>query len=297
MRQRSRQQAESSRQKAAGRKQQAESSRQEAGSRKQQARSRGKFYYLLPTAFCFLCLLLFSCTSAESRIVQYYTVHIIRTLPHSTRSFTQGLVYHDGTLYESTGLYGQSSLQKIDIATGAIQKFLPVADVFAEGLARWNDRLIQLTWKSKTAFIYARADFSLIGLFEYDTEGWGLTADEQHLIMSNGTDVIFFRNPDSFEIERRLSVTYEGRPLQRLNELEYIDGFIYANVWYEDVIVQIEPQQGEVIGVIDATPLLKMLPPLSGDHVLNGIAYNEETKSLYLTGKNWPALFEVTLTE
>ncbi len=238
-----------------------------------------------------------SCDSAEALAVKKYTVHIIRTIPHSTQSFTQGLIYHDGVFYESTGLYDRSSLQKIDAATGAVQKFLPVPEVFAEGLARWNDRLIQLTWKSKMAYIYALSDFSHIGTFRYGTEGWGLTADDRHLIMSDGTDVITFRNPDSFTIERLIRVTFEGKSVSRLNELEYIDGLIYANVWYESVIVQIDPAQGEVLGVIDAAALLQMLPPLSEDSVLNGIAYNNETQALYLTGKNWPMIFEVTLVQ
>jgi glutamine cyclotransferase len=234
-------------------------------------------------------------TYAESSEVSRYTVHIVKRLPHDTQSFTQGLVYYEGTLYESTGLYGRSSLQKIDAETGTVQNALPIPDVFAEGLARWEDRLIQLTWQQNIAFIYNLSNFSQIGMFQYDTEGWGLTADDRHLIMSDGTDVLYFRNPLSFEIERKIQVTLEGKPVYRINELEYADGFIYANVWFENYIIQIDPTDGKVVGYIDATPLLQKQKPLSKDSVLNGIAYKNETQTFYLTGKNWPTIFEVKL--
>jgi len=262
---------------------------------RQKAVDRGLRRYFLLSAFYFLLCL--SCAYAESPEVKRYTIRIVKTLPHDTHSFTQGLIYHDGMLYESTGLHDQSSLQKIDANTGIVQKVVPVSSIFAEGLARWENRLIQLTWKRKIAFIYTLSDFSQIGTFRYDTEGWGLTADERHLIMSDGTDVIYFRNPFSFETERMIQVTLGGKPLQRINELEYVNGLIYANIWYENYIVQIDPSQGEVVGYIDATPLLRVQPPLDQDSVLNGIAYNDETQTLYLTGKNWPAIFEVTLEE
>ena len=239
---------------------------------------------------------LYRATAAASE-VKRYTVRIVQTLPHNPQSFTQGLVYDRGSLYESTGLYGQSSLQQIDAQTGVVRKVLPVPGVFAEGLTRWENRLIQLTWQEQTAFIYNLTDFSKIGAFQYDTEGWGLTADEQYLIMSDGTDVLYFRDPVSFETVRAVHVTFEGKPLERLNELEYIQGLIYANVWYEDFIVQINPADGAVTGWIDASSLRRMQPPLNADSVLNGIAYRAETNTLYLTGKNWPVLFEVTLVQ
>ncbi|MBD3308257.1 glutaminyl-peptide cyclotransferase [candidate division KSB3 bacterium] len=233
--------------------------------------------------------------AAESAPVKVFTVQIINMLPHATTSFTQGLLYYDGFLYESTGLHGRSSLQKIDAETGEVLQFLAVPEVFAEGLARWQNRLVQLTWKSRTAYIYNLMDFSEDGRFHYQSEGWGLTATEQQLIMSDGTDRLVFRNPKSFAIERSIQVTFQGKPLHHLNELEYIEGIIYANVWYQNYIVQIEPEHGRVIGVIDARPLLHLLPPLSSDSVLNGIAYNHDTQTLYLTGKNWPRIFEVRL--
>ena len=237
------------------------------------------------------------CGDTTADQVKRYMVRVIRTLPHNTRSFTQGLLYYQGMLYESTGLYGHSSLQQIDARTGTVRKMLPIPEVFAEGLVRWENRLIQLTWQQKTAFIYTLSDFSQIGTFHYETEGWGLTADNRSLIMSDGTDSLYFRDPISFETVRTVNVTLRGKPLSRLNELEYIDGFIYANVWYEDYIVKIDPNNGTVIGYIDATPLFHAQPTLSKDNVLNGIAYNEETGTVFLTGKNWPTIFEVTLIQ
>lgn len=229
--------------------------------------------------------------------VKQYTVRVIRTLPHNTKSFTQGLLYYQGMLYESTGLYGQSTLQQIDARTGTVRKVLPVPEVFAEGLARWGNRLIQLTLQHQTAFVYTLSDFSQTGTFHYETEGWGLTADDRFLIMSDGTDVLYFRDPFSFETVRTVDVTFQGKPLSRLNELEYVDGLIYANVWYKNFIVQIDPDNGTIVGYIDATPLLQAQPPLHREHVLNGIAYNDETGTLFLTGKNWPIIFEVTLVQ
>jgi glutamine cyclotransferase len=249
-------------------------------------------YCLLSSAFCLL-----PSAFAESSDVRRYTVRIIKTLPHNTRSFTQGLVYYDGMLYESTGLYGQSSLQKIEADSGIVQQILPVPDVFAEGLARWKNHLIQLTWMQNMAFIYNLSDFSRIGTFQYETEGWGLTADDRHLIMSDGTDVIYFRDPLSFATERTVHVTFDGKPVDQINELEYIDGFIYANVWCKNYIIQIDPVDGKVVGDIDARPLFRMQRSLDKDSVLNGIAYNNETHTLYVTGKNWPTIFEVSVIQ
>lgn len=257
-------------------------------------RKQSVLFAICCSLFTMLCFPMF-CTATESLSVKQYTVKILRTFPHSPQSFTQGLLYVEGLLYESTGLHGRSSLQKIDPNTGDVLEFLPVNKVFAEGLARWDDRLIQLTWKSQFAFIYTLSDLSPIGIFRYNTEGWGLTADEQHLIMSDGTDVIFFRHPLTFDIERTIQVTLDGKPQYYLNELEYIDGLIYANVWYKNYIVQIDPVRGDVVGLIDVVPLFKRLLPLHKDSVLNGIAYNAQTQTLYLTGKNWPKIFEVIL--
>jgi glutamine cyclotransferase len=235
--------------------------------------------------------------AATSNRVMYYTISIVRMLPHNTDSFTQGLLYYDGMLYESTGLYGRSTLQQVDAVSGIVQRSMPVPEVFAEGLVRWGNRLIQLTWKENTALIYNITDFSRLGEFRYNTEGWGLTADERSLIMSDGSDTLYFRDPLSFEVVRTVRVTLNNAPLFRINELEYIDGLIYANIWGEDMIAQIDPNTGQVRGMIDARPLRRMQPTLKRDNVLNGIAYNPELSTIYLTGKNWPTLFEVTLEQ
>lgn len=247
--------------------------------------------------FVVLCFLLLSGQQTQASSIKQYRVKILNTLPHSTESFTQGLLYHEGVLYESTGLRGRSSLQKLDADTGEVLSYLKIPELFAEGLARREDRLIQLTWKSGIALIHGLSDFSSQGSFRYATEGWGLTADANFLIMSDGSDILYFRNPKNFDIERRLQVTLHGKPLPKLNELEYIDGLIYANIWYQKHIVQIDPANGEVVGLIDAGPLFEQLPFLQRDDVLNGIAYRPESKTVFLTGKNWPRIFEVTLEE
>lgn len=230
-----------------------------------------------------------------SHEVKKYTVEIVRELPHSIDSFTQGLIFYEEKIYESTGLIGNSSLRRIDSHTGTVEKILSVPGVFAEGLARWESRLVQLTWNDRIAFIYDIFDFSKIGIFSYETQGWGLTADDHHLIMSDGSDRICFRNPNTFKEERAIYVRYEGKPIDDINELEYVDGYIYANIWRKEFIVQIDPSDGTVLGQIDCKPLLNRLPPLNFEDVLNGIAYNDKKKTFYLTGKNWPKIFEVTL--
>jgi glutaminyl-peptide cyclotransferase len=227
--------------------------------------------------------------------VQKYMVKIVGELPHRVNSFTQGLIFHEGKIYESTGLIGKSTLQRIDAHTGTVEMILHVPGVFAEGLARWNNSLIQLTWNDRIAFIYNISDFSRVGSFSYETQGWGLTADNHHLIMSDGSDRIYFRNPNSFDVERTIHVRYIERPLSFINELEYVDGLIHANIWQKKFIVQIDPADGAVVGYIDCQPLFRRLPPLDFENVLNGIAYDKKTKMFYLTGKNWPKIFQVVL--
>ena len=221
------------------------------------------------------------------------SVKIIRSLPHDTQSFTQGFLFYNGKLYESTGPNGQSSLQRIDARTGIVEKKLLVPNVFAEGLVRWKNQLIQLTWRNRIAFIYKLSDFTKLGTFRYDSEGWGLTADSRHLIMCDGSDKIYFRDPSTFEIERIIHVKLNGISLNRINELEYADGYIYANIWYKSFIARIDPEDGQVVGHIEANTLLQEMPPMSEDNILNGIAYDESQKTFYLTGKLWPMIFEV----
>ena len=249
---------------------------------------------VLSTVF-FPCFLSFGTNENDVRGVNQFFVEIVREIPHHIDSFTQGFVFYRDKFYESTGLIGKSSLRKIDAHTGMVEEIVSVAGVFAEGLARWENRLVQLTWNDRIAFIYDMHDLEKVGTFSYDTEGWGLTADNHHLIMSDGSDKIYFRNPHSFEVERFINVRLQEKPIHFINELEFVDGLIYANIWREKFIVQIDPVDGTVVGLIDCEALFKRLLLINVEDVLNGIAFNEQKKTFYLTGKNWPKIFEVTL--
>lgn len=227
--------------------------------------------------------------------MQRFTVCIIRKIPHHTNNFTQGLVFHQGLIYESTGLKGHSTLQCMDARDGGLIRKQDMQNVFAEGLALWDDHLIQLTWKAGKAFVYRRDTFKRVGSFTYKTQGWGLTADDTHLIMSNGSDQIYFRDPQTFAIIKTIRVTLENAPVKAINELEYVNDLIFANVWHQSYILMIHPSTGVVQGLIDASTLLQRMPAMKRGNVLNGIAYDKKTESLYLTGKNWPWLFVVRL--
>ena len=239
-----------------------------------------------------LILLLFLLTLGEDHTVLHTIPTIIRTIPHDPHAFTQGLLFHDGYLYESTGLYGQSSLRRVDPASGNVLKNLPVADVFAEGLALVDCTLVQLTWKEKAALQYSLSDFKMIGAFSYDGEGWGLTFDGKSFIMSNGSDTLF-RRSTAFALQKKIPVTVAGRPLMNLNELEFANGKIYANVWYNNYIFEIMPLTGKVSKTIDCTSIVKKAQTQSDDEVLNGIAYDPKAGTFYITGKNWQYMFEV----
>ena len=241
-----------------------------------------------------LILLLFLLTLGEDHTVLHTIPTIIRTIPHDPHAFTQGLLFHDGYLYESTGLYGQSSLRRVDPASGNVLKNLPVADVFAEGLALVDSTLVQLTWKEKAALQYSLSDFKMIGAFSYDGEGWGLTFDGKSFIMSNGSDTLF-RRSTAFALQKKIPVTVAGRPLMNLNELEFANGKIYANVWYNNYIFEIMPLTGKVSKIIDCTAIVQKAQTQSQDEVLNGIAYDASTDRLFVTGKRWPSVFEVRL--
>jgi glutaminyl-peptide cyclotransferase len=217
---------------------------------------------------------------------------VLGSYPHDPGAFLQGWLWHDGGFYESTGLNGESTLRRVAFPSGEVlQKIDVPREHFAEGLAMIGDRLIQLTWRSKKAFIYDRASFSLIGDFPYETEGWGLTYDGTSLILSDGSSKLFFIDPESYQITRTVTVTLDGRPQPRLNELEWIKGEVWSNVWYTDMILRIDPSTGQVVGVLDLTGIL----PNRGDDddVLNGIAYDAETDRTFVSGKRWPLLFEI----
>ena len=224
------------------------------------------------------------------------TYEVVETYPHDPGAFTQGLLIHEGTLYESTGLYGESSLRKVALETGEVLARVDLPpNTFGEGLTLWEDRLVQLTWRENTAFIYDLMEFSLLGTFAYPTEGWGLTHDGARLIMSDGSHRLYFIDPGDYQILGSIEVTDQDVPVERLNELEFIFGEVFANVWLTDEIVRIDPQTGEVLGWIDLAGILPDDLRTNTTDVLNGIAFDPGENRLFVTGKNWPLLFEIRL--
>jgi glutamine cyclotransferase len=216
--------------------------------------------------------------------------------PHDPSAFTQGLVFADGRFYESTGLYGESTLREVIPESGEVIRSLPLeARYFGEGLALADDRLIQLTWRSGVAFVWDADTFELLDTFRYETEGWGLCFDGADLWMSDGSAVLVRRDPDTFAVRGRVEVTDRGEPLGLLNELECVGDHVYANVWQTDTIVRIDKETGRVAATIDASGLLgqEERAALNAQAVLNGIAWDPETERFWLTGKLWPAVFEV----
>jgi len=219
---------------------------------------------------------------------------ITGTLPHDPEAFTQGFLYKDGFLLESTGLYGKSSIRKLNVADGAVVYKEDVPDVFAEGLAFFGNTIAQITWKEQIAITYEYPSMKPLGILKYSGEGWGLTTNTNGFIMSNGSDTLYFRAPD-FKIVSKLPVTLNEKPVKNLNELEYARGSIYANVWYSDYIFEIDPSNGNVRRIIDCSALVRREQPRSQDCVLNGIAYNSTDGKFYITGKNWKTIFIVTI--
>jgi glutamine cyclotransferase len=228
--------------------------------------------------------------------VQAYSYEIKNIYPHDHAAFTQGLIYKDGILWESTGQYGSSSLRKVDLKTGKVLKSISVPrEFFAEGMTVFHDKVYQLTWQNHKGFIYNPEDFAKTGEFNYTGEGWGLTHDADSLIMSDGTNQIRFLDPETFNVRRTITVMENGQPLGELNELEYVKGEIYANVWRTDRIVRIDPHDGRLTGTIDLAGLLPEVDRDSDTDVLNGIAYDEQGDRLFVTGKLWSKLFEIRL--
>ncbi len=222
------------------------------------------------------------------------TYRIVHTYPHDPQAYTQGLVFVDGHLYESTGLNGRSSLRMVDLETGRVLQSAAVpSQYFAEGLAPWGSTLVQLTWQSHVAFVYDRFSFRLLRTLHYDGEGWGLTEDGRSLILSDGTATLHFLDPQTLREVRHVVVKDRGAPVTELNELEYVRGQIYANVWHTDRIARISPATGQVLGWIDLTGLLAPGEVSDPEAVLNGIAYDAARDRLFVTGKLWPKLFEI----
>ncbi len=224
------------------------------------------------------------------------TYEVVQAYPHDPAAFTQGLIYLDGFLYESTGLYGNSSLRKVDLETGQVLEQVDLPDAyFAEGLTDWEDTLVQLTWQEHTGFVYSLVDFALQREFSYDTEGWGLTQNGEQLIMSDGTSNLYILNPDTFQIQYDVPVTDQGQEIKKINELEWVKGEVFANIWQTDNIIRIDPETGDVLGWIDLSGLLPEEERTQQIDVLNGIAYDPETDRLFVTGKLWPKLYEIRL--
>jgi glutamine cyclotransferase len=225
-----------------------------------------------------------------------YGFKIVNTYPHDRGAFTQGLFFRDGFLYEGTGLRGRSSIRKVELETGKVVQGVELPpEVFGEGITQWGDRLIGITWQEQTAFVLDMKTFKLWRKFSYPGEGWGITHNDKELVMSDGSSELRFLDPLTFKELRRVRVTANGRPVDQLNELEWVEGEIYANVWQTDRIARIDPKTGQVKAWIDLTGLL---PDRYGsDDVLNGIAYDPQKKRLFVTGKLWPKLFEIQLVK
>jgi glutamine cyclotransferase len=252
------------------------------------------------------------CGSTEGRHAQYsastaavakkqkaqipvFGAKVVKTFPHDSHAFTQGLEYYGGYLYESTGRLGQSTLRKVDLETGrVIQKVSLPAQEFGEGLAIFRGKIYQLTWLSKKGFIYGLDTFRQVGEFHYEYEGWGLTHDDASLILSDGTNTLRFIDPASFAVTKTIEVYAGDEAVANLNELEYIDSEIFSNVWHSSRIARIDPRSGQVVAWIDLTALAKKEQHGEED-VLNGIAYDHEAHRLFVTGKDWPEIIQIEL--
>lgn len=241
-------------------------------------------------------LALAGCGAAKDEVPKVQTVEVVKSYPHDSQAFTQGLFYDGGTLFESTGEEGTSGIRKVVLDTGEVTAQAPLAPpYFGEGIIGWKDRIYQLTWKDQKGFIYNRADLSPKGEFGYTGEGWGLTQNGKSVIMSDGTATLRFLDPETMAQQSTLAVTANGCPVAQLNELEWIDGEIWANIWQTDLIARIDPQTGKVKSFVDVSALGPPTP--SVDEVPNGIAYDAAAKRIFVTGKMWPELYHIRVTD
>lgn len=237
-----------------------------------------------------------TCPCTEAPPIEALTVEVIARYPHDTGSFTQGLLYLDGTFYESAGQYGESDVRQVNIETGEVIRQVALNEqIFAEGLTQVGDTLIQISWRENIAIVWNIATLEVITSYLYETEGWGICYDGAQIYMSDGSSNLFVRDGATFRLRDMIAVTRDGAPVTNLNELECVGGSVYANVWQTDEIVRIDPTTGYVTAAIDASTLLtaEERAALPGGSVLNGIAYNPESDTFYLTGKRWADLFEV----
>lgn len=260
------------------------------------------FFRLWPVAFAVALCALAGCarsTPAAPPIPPAptaYTYEVVHAYPHDTDAFTEGLVFINNRLFESTGLNGQSTIREVDLPTGKVLRASPLPqEYFGEGLAVLGPKAYQLTWQTHKGFVYDLDTFKVEKDFTYTGEGWGFTTDGKSLIMSDGTSQLRWLDPTTFAVQRTITVTLQGKPVDQVNELEYIKGEIYANVWKTNNVLRIDPQNGNVTGVIDFSGLLPLEDRHYNTDVLNGIAYDATSDRLFITGKNWDKLFEVRL--
>ncbi|HVF44614.1 MAG TPA: glutaminyl-peptide cyclotransferase [Pyrinomonadaceae bacterium] len=235
---------------------------------------------------------------ASTAGVPVYGYEVVSAYPHDAQAFTQGLVFEGGQFLESTGLERHSTLRRVELQTGKVLQKVDVPGYFfAEGMTLFGGKVYQLTWRGMKGFIYDPKTFEKTGEFKYEGEGWGLTHDADSLILSDGTDEIRFLDPSTYAVKRSISVTDAGRPVEEINELEYVKGEIYANIWHENRVARIDPRDGRVAGWIDLSGLLKPGEVTDKEAVLNGIAYDEQGDRLFVTGKLWPKVFEIKLRQ
>jgi glutamine cyclotransferase len=245
-------------------------------------------------------LLIQSCSEGEAPFATNAPIsgyRVIASYPHDPQAYTEGLVYDDGVFYESTGLRGRSSLRKVALETGEILQIRELPkQYFGEGIVVLDSEIAQLTWQLHVGFVCDKETFDVLREFHYPTEGWGMTYDGKRVIMSDGTPVLYFLDPKTLDRIGKLRVTDDGKPITRLNELEWVKGEIYANIWLTNRIVRIDPETGNVLGWIDLTGITQDAPPVQDEYALpNGIAYDSLTNRLFVTGKLWPRLYQIEL--
>jgi glutamine cyclotransferase len=248
--------------------------------------------------FAVLCALLLVCLASASAQAPVEGYKVVATFPHSTQNYTEGFFYLDGHFYEGTGLAGHSEILVEDPTTGNVlqRRALP-PEYFGEGIINWGPNIYEWTWKSHIGFVYDRFSLRPVGQFNYLGEGWGMTRTNKEIITSDGSAILRFRDPNTFKVVRQIQVKDNGHPIENLNELEYIKGQIYANIWHEDRIARISPEDGHVISWIDLSGLLPDNQKVNAESVLNGIAYDEKHDRLFVTGKQWPKIFEIKVVK
>ena len=251
-------------------------------------------YLFLLLLFVFLPIKPSIAQNTESGDIPVYTYFIVNSFPHDHEAYTQGLIYSEGFLYESTGKRGKSTLRKIDLETGAVLQWHNLADhLFGEGITLFNNQIVQLTWESYIGYIYDKDSFTVLEEFYYNSEGWGITNDGSRIIMSDGSTTLYYLEPETYAVIDQIEVTANDIPIRNLNELEYVKGEIYANVMPSNRIARINPETGKITGWIDLSGILQTLKQGYAVDVLNGIAYDPENDRLFVTGKLWPKVYEI----